>query len=78
MRVVLFGTTVALAVVGAVVQGVFSAVAGDSDIGAITAILLVVGAVIAIFINVFIAAFTYLADALAYRRLAGDGEVIRP
>lgn len=78
LRVVLFGTSVALAVVGAVVQGVFNAVAGDSDVGAITAILLVIGAVLAIFINVFIAAFTYLADALAYRRLSGDGEVVRP
>jgi hypothetical protein len=29
-------------------------------------------------VNVFVAAFTYLADALAYRRLSGDGKVVHP
>jgi len=29
-------------------------------------------------VNVFVAAFTYLADALAYRRLSGDPEVVHP
>ena len=34
--------------------------------------------ILVLLVNVFVAAFTYLADALAYRRLSGDGEVVRP
>lgn len=77
LRVVLFGTAAALAVVSFVVQGVFTAGAGDDGVGILSVILLTLGFVIAAFINVFIGAFTYLADALAYRRLSHDGEVLR-
>ena len=78
LRIVLFGATAALVVVSFAVQAIFDVAAGSSDVGAITAILIIIGAVLAILINVFISAFTYLADALAYRRLSNDGEVLRP
>lgn len=78
LRVVLFGASAALVVVSFSVQSIFGIAAGDGGPGVLTAILLAVGAVVAIFINVFVSAFTYLADALAYRRLANDGEVVRP
>jgi hypothetical protein len=78
LRVVLFGATAALVVLGFGIQSVFSIAAGDSDSGLLIGILLIIGAVIAALINVFVSAFTYLADALAYRHLAGDGEVVRP
>jgi hypothetical protein len=78
LRVVLFGATAALVVLSVSVQTIFDVAAGNSDTGAITAILIIIGLVIAVFINVFLSAFTYLADALAYRRLSNDGEVLRP
>jgi hypothetical protein len=78
LRVVLFGATIALIVLSTGVQGIFSIAAGDSGSNVLIAILLFVGAVLAFLINVFVTAFTYLADALAYRRLANDGEVVRP
>jgi len=78
LRVVLFGATAALVVASFAVQSIFGVAAGDTDSNLLITILLLVGAVIGVLINVFVSAFTYLADALAYRRLASDGEVVRP
>ena len=78
LRVVLFGATAALVVASFAVQSIFGVAAGDTDSNLLITILLLVGAVIGVLINVFVSAFTYLADALAYRRLANDGEVVRP
>ncbi len=78
LRIVLFGATAALVVVSFAIQSIFGVAAGDSGAGALTAILLIIGSILALLINVFISAFTYLADALAYRRLSHDGEVLRP
>ncbi|MCF8531252.1 MAG: hypothetical protein K9G69_08190, partial [Candidatus Nanopelagicales bacterium] len=78
LRVVLFGATAALVVASFAVQSIFGVAAGDTDSNVLITILLLVGAVIGVLINVFVSAFTYLADALAYRRLANDGEVVRP
>jgi uncharacterized membrane protein len=78
LRVVLFGATAALVVVSFTIQSIFSLAAGDTGSGVLIGILLIIGAIIAALINVFVAAFTYLADALAYRHLAHDGEVLRP
>ena len=76
-RIVLIGATVAITLVVAVAQAILTGVL-DSDSNVLTSILLVVVTVVALFVNVFVAAFSYLADALAYRRLSGDGEVLRP
>jgi hypothetical protein len=76
-RIVLIGATVAISLVAVVAQGILTG-ALDSDSNILTSILLVVLLVIALFVNVFVAAFSYLADALAYRRLSGEGEVVRP
>lgn len=78
-RVVLFGATAALFVVSFLVQSIFTgAAAMDSDASFLVVLFSLAGLVLAVLINVFVSAFTYLADALAYRRLAGDGEVLRP
>lgn len=78
-RVVLFGATAALFVVSFAVQSIFTgAAAMDSDTSFLVVLFSLAGLVLAVLINVFVSAFTYLADALAYRRLAGDGEVLRP
>jgi hypothetical protein len=78
LQIVLFGATAALVVVSFAVQAIFDIAAGSSDVGVITFILLIIGAALALLINVFLSAFTYLAGALAYRRLSNDGEVLRP
>lgn len=78
LRLVLLGATAALVFVSIFIQAIFDAAAGDSGVGAIAAVLIAIGAVLSIFVNVFVSAFTYLADALAYRRLSNDGEVLRP
>lgn len=78
LRIVLFGATAALVVVSFAIQSIFGVAAGDSGAGALMAILLIIGSILALLINVFISVFTYLADALAYRRLSNDGEVLRP
>lgn len=76
-RIVLIGATVAITLVAVLAQGILTGLL-DSDSNFLTSILLVAVSVIALFVNVFVAAFSYLADALAYRRLSGDGEVVRP
>lgn len=76
-RIVLIGATAALTVLAVFVQSILGAVAVD-DLNVLTGILSVIAFILVALINVFVAAFTYLADALAYRRLSGDGEVVRP
>ena len=76
-RIVLIGATAALTVLAVFIQSILGAVAVD-DLNVLTGILSVIAFILVALINVFVAAFTYLADALAYRRLSGDGEVVRP
>jgi hypothetical protein len=76
-RIVLIGATAALTVLAFVGQVILGGAALD-DVNVLTGILSVIAFIFVALVNVFVAAFTYLADALAYRRLSGDGEVVRP
>lgn len=76
-RIVLIGATAALTVLAVFVQSFLGAAAAD-NLNVLTGILSVIAFILVVLINVFVAAFTHLADALAYRRLSGDGEVVRP
>lgn len=76
-RIVLIGATAALTVLAVFVQSILGAAAAD-NLNVLTGILSVIAFILVVLINVFVTAFTYLADALAYRRLSGDGEVVRP
>jgi hypothetical protein len=53
-------------------------IGGANDVNVLTSIVFVIAFILVLLVNVFVAAFTYLADALAYRRLSGDGEVVHP
>jgi hypothetical protein len=75
-RIVLIGATVSITVVASVSQSIL--IGGADDFNLLTGLVSVIAFILVLFVNVFVAAFTYLADALAYRRLSGDGEVVRP
>ena len=75
-RIVLIGATVSITVVALVSQSIL--IGGATDFNVLTGLVSVIAFILVLFVNVFVAAFTYLADALAYRRLSGDGEVVRP
>ncbi len=76
-RIVLIGATVAISVVAVLGQLILRATAAN-ELNVLTGILSFIAFALVALVNVFVVAFTYLADALAYRRLSGDGEVVRP
>ena len=73
-KIVLIGATVSLTVVAAVSQAI--PLLGANDFNVLTEIVSVIAFILLLLVNVFVAAFTYLAEALAYRRLSGDGDVV--
>ena len=75
-KIVLIGATVSLTVVASVSQSIL--IGGANDFNVLTSIVSVIAFILVLLVNVFVAAFTYLADALAYRRLSGDGKVVHP
>ena len=73
-KIVLIGATVSLTVVAAVSQAI--PLLGANDFNVLTEIVSVIAFILLLLVNVFVAAFTYLAEAMAYRRLSGEGDVV--